>query len=84
MKMETDKMVKRSGDPYAELANRIILFAVDDYRNKLRFLKRKDDREEIISNSEEEMFFCSEWFNVLTVLDGKDIAKKLKKEVWGE
>ncbi len=69
---------------WQELANAIILRAVEDYRhahdrNRLRPHQAETLRE-ICSI---EQFFCSEWFEVLCNLDGKRLLSDLKKELEG-
>ncbi len=62
-------------DPWEELANAIILQAVKDYRKALR---------EIASErtvTECEKFFRSQWFRVLTAIDGEMLIRKLREEV---
>lgn len=56
--------------PYEDLANAIILQAVDDYRNT----ERQKDRAAI------ERFFRSPWFSNLTSLDGEKLITELRKE----
>jgi hypothetical protein len=57
-------------DPYQELANTIVLQAVNDYR-------MTDDEEEL---KELESFFRSSWFGVLTKVDPDLLITKLRKE----
>lgn len=57
-------------DPYQELANAIVLRAVEDYR-------LSDDEQEL---EEIERFFRSDWFGVLTKLDPDLLIKRLRKE----
>jgi hypothetical protein len=56
-------------NPYRALADAIILQAVDDYR------KHKKLRCSIAK------FFKSDWFKVLTDVDGEYLLKKLKDEL---
>jgi hypothetical protein len=56
-------------NPYRELADAIIIKAVDDYR------KHKKLRSSIAR------FFKSDWFKILTDIDGEDLLKKLKDEI---
>ncbi len=56
-------------NPYRELADAIIIKAVDDYR------KHKKLRSSIAR------FFRSDWFKILTDIDGEDLLKKLKDEI---
>ena len=57
-------------DPYENLANAIILRAVEDYR----LTDNEKELEEI------EDFFHSDWFAILTRLDPDLLIKKLRKE----
>ena len=57
-------------DPYENLANAIILRAVEDYR-------LTDNEKEL---KEIEAFFRSDWFAVLTRLNPDLLIKKLRKE----
>ena len=68
-------------DRYEELANAIILRAVDDYRRAIRQLKqRKDYQPAIDTKRDEETFFRSEWFSTLTRLDGIVLLERLRLE----
>jgi len=67
---------------WQELANAIILRAVEDYRrahdrNRLRPHQAETLRE--IQSIEQ--FFCSEWFEVLCNLDGRKLLHDLKKQM---
>ena len=55
---------------YEKLANAIILQAVRDYRNCCSYQMRCSI----------ERFFRSDWFMVLTNLDGEKLIKKLQEE----
>lgn len=57
-------------EPYENLANGIILQAVKDYRNTKSNVIRKNIED----------FFRSEWFVVLTDLDGEMLITELRKE----
>ncbi len=67
---------------YENLANEIILRAVDDYRDAL---KRLDcfphDRDSRHTKTEVERFFRSGWFSTLTTLDPEVLIQKLNEEV---
>ena len=68
-------------DAYESLANAIILSAVNDYRNaraKLSKGRKNQTSEDMISECER--FFKSEWFMVLTNIDGEMLLEKLLKE----
>lgn len=62
----------RKHDPYEELANAIIIQAVEEYR-KLWF-KDKSAKQHLIN------FFHSEWFSILTTLDPQWLIEKLEDE----
>lgn len=70
-----------NGDPYENLANAIILIAVDDYRRALkRFAKSPGSNEAKADVEEMERFFRSKWYSVLTSVDGKYLIRKLRAE----
>ena len=62
-----------------DLSNAIILQAVKDYRSALsgRNVNGRDSKSVI---EECERFFQSEWFNVLTNVDGMIIIASIRKE----
>ena len=62
---------------YEDLANAIILKAVDDYRTALQGVPCKDTDKEI---KELEKFFRSAWFKVLTKIDGEYLIARLREE----
>jgi len=66
-------------DPYKELANAIILQAVEDYRKWTKeYSGSHDDRKLRKCLVELKEFFRSEWFSLLTDLDGEQILSRLK------
>ena len=69
-------------DEWSDLAEAIILKAVDDYRHTSKRLQAKpnDDRLKL-QKAEIEKFFLSSWFQVLTDLDGKQLLQKLQAEI---
>lgn len=69
-------------DEWSDLAEAIILKAVDDYRHTSKRLlaKPNDDRLQM-RKAEIERFFLSSWFQVLTDLDGKMLLQKLQAEI---
>ena len=75
--METRKTMK----PYHDLANSIVLQAVDDYRKALRgwscygFYGKPED---MIRDCER--FFNSHYFQLLTSIDGEYLMQQLKEE----
>ena len=73
-------------DNYQELANAIVLNAVDSYRvNYAKALrlrtKRKRDWEIEKEVRECELFFLSDWFEALCSLDGCKLLKTLQEEI---
>lgn len=68
-------------ESYENLANAIILRAVEDYRDALKKLKINPKYQPALKMKEEcEQFFLSEWFTILTPLDGAALLRKLKEE----
>jgi len=68
--------------PFENLANAIILRAVEDYREALGILRYSPkDKDAGISKEEIERFFRSGWFELLTKLDPEMLIGKLLKEV---
>ena len=66
---------------YEELANAIILQAVKDYREALRLLgMNPNDKSAQRDKRSIELFFHSQWFSILTDLNGELLLKKLKEE----
>lgn len=71
-----DKLIEEN---YKELANAIILMAVKDYRKALKRLKRYPDSDKALRTKREcERFFRSEYFEILTNLNGRELEQKLK------
>ena len=69
-------------DEWSDLAEAIILKAVDDYRHtSKRLLAKPDDDRLTLQKAEIEKFFLSSWFQVLTDLDGKQLLQKLQAEI---
>ena len=66
---------------YEKLATAIILQAVEDWRKSVKALKKRPHFTEAMMMKDEcEQFFLSEWFGVLTSVDGNMILRKLKQE----
>lgn len=73
-------------DPEARLCQAIIVQAADDYRRSLKVLKRKprDYRTRLTweralyDKQEVEGFFRSQWYQMLTEVDGEYLIKKLQ------
>ena len=69
-------------NPYKELANAIIVQAVKDYRDAVERLRyTPDDKSELHDKRSIEKFFRSNWFSILSDLNGELLLKKLKEEV---
>lgn len=67
--------------PYENLANGIVLRAVEDYRDALRDLRVNPGYPLALRTvSDVEQFFRSGWFSILTSLDGVVLMEKLQKE----
>lgn len=68
-------------DPYENLANAIVLQAVKDWRSAVRTLKKRTRYDPAKQMQEEcERFFLSDWFSVLTSVDGRLLLRKLREE----
>lgn len=65
---------------YYRLANGIVLQAVLDYRKSLKGQQvlRHISVDEMKKECED--FFTSEWFSILTKIDGKQLIRKLQEE----
>ena len=69
-------------DPYENLANAIVITAAKDYRDALRSLTRNKNNNNAKRMKEEvERFFNSDWYSVLTDLDGAFLMRKVQEEV---
>ena len=68
-------------DPYESLANAIVLQAVADYRAALKKIKRNPKNKEAVSEALQiEKFFRSQWYQVLTSVDGEYLIRKLQSQ----
>ena len=68
-------------DPYQELANAIVVMAAKDYRHALHIQHRNPDSQAArIKIDEIERFFRSEWYQVLTNVDGEMLMRRLREE----
>lgn len=66
---------------YQRLANTIILQAVKDYRSYKKALARRPNSNLAQAKvSKCEKFFLSDWFKVLTNVDGTFVLKRLEAE----
>lgn len=68
-------------NPYTDLAHGIILQAVKDYRGALKTLgKNSKYAPALIMKSECEQFFRSDWFTMLSGIDGERLLRSLCEE----
>ena len=68
-------------DPYQELSNAIVIMAAKDYQHALRIQRRNPDSQAArIKIDEIERFFRSDWYRLLTDVDGEILIKKLREE----
>lgn len=68
-------------DPYENLAQVVILQAVKDYRTARKELKYHPKNKGTKLMIEDcERFFRSEWFGVLTSVDGQMLLRRLQEE----
>jgi hypothetical protein len=61
---------------YEDLANAIIIQAADDYRSLLGGAKSSIG----VNQTELEKFFKSEWYRVLSDVDGESLMNRIRKE----
>ena len=78
---------RNSYDPYEALANAIVLQAVEDYRAlkngggiNRRMSREQTEKERNYKLLAIEHFFLSDYFKLLTAVDGRWLLDKLKKE----
>lgn len=65
---------------YYELANEIILVAVEDLRNALQRYSMYPTEENRNLVEHEKAFFYSEWYDRLTRVDADDIVKPIMRQ----
>lgn len=71
-------------EPYENLANAIVVLAAKDYRVALRKRKRHPGSHEAQYRvSKLEGFFRSEWYGILTDVDGEYLMERIRKEFDG-
>ena len=82
MIIKYNRSLKQRESEYKNLANAIIIEAVRDYRTARRVLSRNPGnlqaRYQLNSTID---FFKSQWYETLTVLDGKELLRKLEEEI---
>ena len=70
-----------NGDPYENLANAIVLSAVEDYRKALKKYSRNPDSKSAKAEVDSlERFFRSQWYSILTSVEGEFLIRKLRAE----
>ena len=73
---------KLAENPYEALANAIVLQAVNDYRAALKKVKKNPNNREALDEALQiERFFKSQWYQVLTSVDGEYLINRLRREV---
>ena len=69
-------------EPYRALANAIILQAAKDYRKALRRIRKyPEDAGALAEKDNCEKFFRSDWYGILTRVDGEMLIRKMQEEV---
>ena len=68
-------------DPYQALANAIVKTAADDYRTVMKRLAKNPENSIARSSAKDlRKFFRSQWYSVLTDIDGEYLLGMLDKE----
>jgi len=68
--------------PYEDLASAIILLAVKDWRSAMsRLRKNPNNLSAQRTRNDTERFFLSQWFGVLTQINGEELLRRLKEEL---
>lgn len=71
-------------DPYEKLAAAVVMQAVKDYRAALRAVRKSPSSHYVKSQKKAlERFFRSEWYLLLTDIDGEMVMERIRKEVMG-
>ena len=82
MIIKYNRSLKQRESEYKNLANAIIVEASRDYRTARRILSRNPGnlqaRYQLNSTID---FFESQWYEALTVMDGKELLRKLEEEI---
>ena len=67
-------------EAWEDLANAVILAAVDEYKQDLIHLARNPDSKAAQARAaRQEQFFYSDWYDTLTNMDGRRLIRKLKE-----
>ena len=73
-------MRENTSDPYENLANAVVIKAAKDHRRAVLTLKKNKNNERAkYMLKETERFFLSDWFTVLTNLDGEVLMTKIRE-----
>lgn len=86
---EQKKTAKYDNECYANLANAIVVQAVDDWKAAQKTLWKTPNKPEAIRlKNDSERFFCSDWYKTLCQYPAKDLLVKLpgmaKKELYDD
>ena len=66
---------------YRELANAIIVQAVDDYKRCQKKLRKKPENQEALMELRQiEKFFYSEWYKFLTDIEPERLIRRLEED----
>lgn len=81
-KLRVEQTTAPALSPWQKLANAIVEQAVKDYRMEQARVKANPQNADQAKAEvgKLERFFCSDWFEVLTDVDGRLILSRLKKE----
>ena len=72
-------------EPYQALANAIVERAAKDYRRVLKYhYKQPENKKYKLEVEELEAFFLSQWFELLTDLNGRTLLINLRRMVKAE
>ena len=67
---------------YEKLANAVVIRAVEDYRIVLKScMKQPEDKRMQKERQKLERFFCSDWYKILTSVDGEKLMEWIKEEI---
>lgn len=70
-----------NGNPYENLANAVVVTAVEDYRKVLKkYSRNPDSRSAKEAVDFLERFFRSQWYSVLTSVEGEFLMRKIRAE----
>lgn len=67
---------------YEQLANAVVIRAAEDYRIVLKScMKQPEDKRMQKERQKLERFFSSDWYKILTSVDGEKLMEKIKEEI---